>query len=169
MLTLTSLLARDEPAQATATLTLSYDQRRRARLRARLENGAEVGLILARGLALKDGDRLRSEDGATVVLVRAAVEQLSCASTDDQELVVRAAYHLGNRHVALQIDGKRLMYQHDHVLDGLMRELGLHVSALEAPFEPESGAYAHNHAAAGVDHPHSHEHGHPHEHGHHHR
>ena len=162
VLTLTSLLARDDPAPARASLTLSFDQRRRARLRARLNDGTEVGLVLPRGLALKDGDRLRSEDGATVVRVRAAVEQLSCARTADQHLLSRAAYHLGNRHVALQIDRDRLQYLHDHVLDALVRELGLAVTALEAPFEPEPGAYGHDGAAPRADHGHSHEHDHHH-------
>jgi urease accessory protein len=160
VLTLTSLLARDEPAETTASVTLSYDQRRRARLRACLDDGTEVGLVLPRGLLLKDGDRLRSEDGAKVVLVRAAVEELSCASTRDPHLLLRAAYHLGNRHVALQVEPGRLLYQHDHVLDGMVRELGLEVTALKAPFEPEPGAYGHDDSRA--DHRHDHQHGHHH-------
>jgi urease accessory protein len=162
MLTLTSVLARSESAEAVASVTLSCDQRRRARLRARLDDGTEVGLVLPRGLALKDGDRLRSEDGTIVVLVRAAVEELSCASTDDPHLLLRAAYHLGNRHVALQLDPRQLRYQHDHVLDALMRELGLTVTALKAQFEPEPGAYGHEEPAARAGHHHSHDHGHQH-------
>jgi urease accessory protein len=160
VLTLTSLLVPDELAETTASVTLSYDQRRRARLRARLDDGTEVGLVLPRGLLLKDGDRLRSENGAKVVLVRAAVEELSCASTPDPHLLLRAAYHLGNRHVALQVEPRRLLYQHDHVLDGMVRELGLEVTALKAPFEPEPGAYGHDHSRAG--HRHDHQHGHHH-------
>jgi urease accessory protein len=158
VLTLTSVLMRDEPAETAASVTLSYDQRRRARLRARLDDGTEVGLVLPRGLLLKDGDRLRSEDGANVVLVRAAVEELSCASTRDPHLLTRAAYHLGNRHVALQVEPRRLLYQHDHVLDSMVRELGLEVTALKAPFEPEPGAYGHEDSTARADHQHDHHH-----------
>jgi urease accessory protein len=162
MLTLTSVVARGEPAETTASVTLSYDQRRRARLRTRLDDGTDVGLVLPRGLLLKDGDRLRSEDGTKVVLVRAAVEELSCASTHDSHLLLRATYHLGNRHVALQLEPRRLLYQHDHVLDGLMRELGLDVTGLKAPFEPEPGAYGHEESVSRAGH-------HDHDHGHHHR
>jgi urease accessory protein len=160
VLTLTSVLMRDEPAETTASVTLSYDQRRRARLRAQLDDGTDVGLLLPRGLLLKDGDRLRSEDGTKTILVRAAVEELSCASTQDPHLLLRAAYHLGNRHVALQVEPRRLLYQHDHVLDGMVRELGLEVTALKAPFEPEAGAYGHDDSRAG--HRHDHQHGHHH-------
>lgn len=162
MLTFTSVVARSESAEALATLTLAYEQRRRARLRARLDDGTEVGLLLPRGLALKDGDRLRSEDGAVIVQIRAAVEELSSARTDDPHLLVRAAYHLGNRHVALQVEARRLLYQHDHVLDALMRELGLEVTALKAPFEPEPGAYGHEESGAHAGHHHAHDHGHHH-------
>jgi urease accessory protein len=144
-------------------LTLSYDQRRRARLRARLDDGTDVGLVLPRGLLLKDGDRLRSEDGTKVVLVRAAVEELSCASTPDSHLLLRAAYHLGNRHVALQVEPERLLYQHDHVLDAMVRELGLDLTALKAPFEPEPGAYGQEESASRAGHRHDHAHGHHHQ------
>lgn len=154
MLTLTALLGRGEPAASQATLTLPFDQRRRARLRARLDDGTEVALLLPRGLALKDGDRLRSDDGSTVVRIVAALEELSCVRAADPYLLLRAAYHLGNRHVALQVEPERLLYQHDHVLDGLARELGLEVTVLAAPFEPETGGYG----AKGHEHGHEHHH-----------
>jgi urease accessory protein len=156
MLTLTSVVARGERALETGTLTLPFDQRRRARLRARLDDGTEVALLLPRGLALRDGDRLRSEDGAAVVRIVAATEELSCVRAADPHLLLRAAYHLGNRHVALQVEPERLLYQHDHVLDGLARELGLEVSVLKAPFEPETGGYGRD------EHGHAHGHGHDH-------
>ena len=144
------------------SLTLAFELRRRARLRTRLDSGMEVGLVLERGLTLKQGDRLATRGGDLVVEVRARPELLSTVETHDRDLLTRAAYHLGNRHVPLQIEPGRLSYQHDHVLDGLMRELGLAVHVFERPFEPEPGGYAGGHR-----HGHGHEHGHGHdEHGH---
>ena len=90
-----------------------------------------------------------------VVVVRAAAEPVSEVCCGDPLLFARACYHLGNRHVPLQIDDGRLRYQHDHVLDDMLRGLGLQVGFAEAPFEPEPGAYggsAHGHAHAGHGH-----------------
>ena len=136
------VLERNDPRPATESLTLAFELRRRARLRARLDSGDEVGLLLERGLSLKHGDRLASQDGRLIVEIRARAEQLSTVETADKHLLARAAYHLGNRHVPLQIEPGRLSYQHDHVLDGLMHELGLEVLVVERPFEPEAGGYA---------------------------
>jgi urease accessory protein len=147
----------------TDSLTLVYELRRRARLRAHLDSGREVGLMLDRGLSLKHGDRLATRDGALVVEVRARPELLSSVETADRHLLARAAYHLGNRHVPLQIEPCRLAYQHDHVLDGLVHELGLHARVEERPFEPEPGGYSGGHR-----HGHDHDHDQNHDHGHHH-
>ena len=132
----------DLPAQAT--LTLPFEQRQKSRLRTRLDNGEEVGLFLPRGTVLRHGDRLRAANGR-VVEVRAAPETVSTARTDDPLRLARAAYHLGNRHVALQLGPGWLRYLHDHVLDGMVRELGLEVIYEQAPFEPEAGAYGGGH------------------------
>ena len=132
----------DLPAQAT--LTLPFEQRQKSRLRTRLDNGEEVGLFLPRGTVLRHGDRLRAANGR-VVEVRAAPETVSTARTDDPLRLARAAYHLGNRHVALQLGPGWLRYLHDHVLDGMVRELGLDVVCEQAPFEPEAGAYGGGH------------------------
>jgi urease accessory protein len=181
MLMLESVLSADDPRRPVDSLTLPFELRRRARLRTRLDSGHEVGLMLERGLSLKQGDRLATRDGELVVEIKARPETLSTVGSDDRLLLARAAYHLGNRHVPLQIEPGRLAYQHDHVLDGLMRELGLAVKVVEAPFEPEAGGYAggHRHGDGDVAHapaPHQHEHGghgaHQHDHGnpaHHHR
>jgi urease accessory protein len=151
----------------TETLTLVFELRRRARLRARLDSGAEVGLLLDRGLSLKHGQRLATRDGTLVIEVRARAERLSTVQTADPHLLARAAYHLGNRHVPLQIEPGRLSYQHDHVLDGLMHELGLHALVVELPFEPEAGGYSggHRHGHEAED---GHHHGDGHGHDHHH-
>ncbi len=112
-----------------------------------LDDGREAGIFLERGDALRDGDCLISDDGL-VVQVKAAAELVSTATCADPLLLARACYHLGNRHVALQIEPGRLRYLHDHVLDDLVRGLGLEVTVEDAPFEPEPGAYgghAHGH------------------------
>jgi len=160
------VLGAGDARPARESLTLVFELRRRARLRARLDSGVEVGLLLERGLSLKHGDRLATRDGVLIVEVRARPELLSTVETADRDLLTRAAYHLGNRHVPLQIEPGRLSYQHDHVLDGLMHELGLHARVLERPFEPEPGGYAggHRHAHEAE---HGHEHGHGHGHDHH--
>ncbi len=127
-----------------ATLTLPFEQRRKSRQRAVLDRGGEVFLDLPRGRTLQEGDRLRAEDGF-VILVRAAPERLSVATSDDTRTVARACYHLGNRHVAVQIEPHAVAYPEDHVLDAMVRQLGLEVTSRVAPFQPEGGAYGHHH------------------------
>jgi urease accessory protein len=178
MLRLNEVLASPPTEKPTGVLTLTFDQRRKSRLRAALDDGREAALMLLRGTILRDGDHLRGE-GGMIVLVRAAAESLSIASTGDAHLLTRAAYHLGNRHVPLQIGADYVAYAHDHVLDDMVRGLGLTVTSRQAPFEPEAGAFAHDHDGGhehehvndhGTDHSHEHarghEHGHEHEHGH---
>lgn len=153
------------PAAPRTTLTLPYELRIRSRLRVTLDDGTEAGLFLERGTTLRDGDHLGSEDGVSVQ-VRAADETVSSVYCDDNLLLARACYHLGNRHVPLQIGAGLLRYQHDHVLDDMLRGLGLAVTVEQAPFEPEPGAYggqAHGHGDA-QDPAHSHHHGHGHAH-----
>ena len=136
-----------ESLPAQATLTLSFELRRKSRLRTRLDSGADVGIFLPHGTVLHEGDRLRTTDGL-VVEVRAALETVSTARADDALTLARAAYHLGNRHIPLQLGSGWLRYPHDHVLDGMVRDLGLEVISEEVPFEPEAGAYSggHHHA-----------------------
>ncbi|HEY9199191.1 MAG TPA: urease accessory protein UreE [Gammaproteobacteria bacterium] len=138
MLEITEIL--DQPQAAVAVLTLPFGDRQRSRLRTRLDSGEEVGLMLPRGRVLRGGDCLRANDGR-IVEVRAAPETVSTARSDDAQLLARAAYHLGNRHMPLQVGAGWLRYRHDHVLDDMVRGLGLDVTQEQAPFEPESGAY----------------------------
>jgi urease accessory protein len=138
MLRVSERLQGAPPAQAT--LTLSFELRQKSRLLTRLDSGEEVGLFLPRGQVLRDGDRLRAEDGR-VIAVRAARETVSTVSGGTLLDRLRAAYHLGNRHVPLQVAEDWLRYLHDHVLDDLVRRMGLQVAIEEAPFEPEAGAY----------------------------
>ena len=145
----------DADLSADGSLTLTLDQRVKSRLRVELDDGTEAGLFLERGLILRDGDLIASDDG-TVIVVKAAPETVSTVKCDNTLLMLRACYHLGNRHVPLQIAPDFIRYQHDHVLDAMVRGLGLQVVCEEAPFEPEAGAYSgHTHAQA---HPHDHAH-----------
>ena len=130
--------------EPTRSLTLTYQSRSKSRLLAKLDNGEEVGLFLPRGRVLRGGDVLTGPGGAAVLVV-AAAEAVSLAATDDALLLARAAYHLGNRHVALQIAAGELRYLADPVLDDMARGLGLAVAHASAPFEPEAGAYSHGH------------------------
>lgn len=123
-----------------ATLTLPLASRVKSRLRAVLDDGRDVGLYLERGQVLQDGDLLASENGIIVKII-AADETVSTVRCDDAWLLARACYHLGNRHVALQINPGRIQYLHDHVLDDMLKGFGLTVNVEQAPFEPETGAY----------------------------
>ena len=144
----------DHPRKAERRLRLPFGERSKSRLRAVLDNGEEAGLFLERGSILRNGDLLLADDGR-VVEVEADCESVSTVHTDDPLLLARACYHLGNRHVALQIGTGWLRYQHDHVLDDMLRGFGLAVRVELAPFEPEGGAYvSHAHAAS-----HTHSHG----------
>ena len=122
------------------SLTLPFDKRQKSRLRVTLDNGNEAALILSRGVTLRHGDLLRSACGK-VIEVRASLESVSVVNESNSHLLSRACYHLGNRHVPLQIKDSSLYYLHDHVLDDMVRSLGLVVEHQEAPFEPEPGAY----------------------------
>jgi urease accessory protein len=137
---------------ATAWLALPFESRCKSRLLAKLESGEEVGLFLPRGTVLRGGDRLLANDGRIVEIVSAA-EKLLEARSDDPLLLARAAYHLGNRHVAVELRKGRLRLGADHVLAEMVRGLGLPVAEIVAPFEPESGAYgshgSHSHAPQG--------------------
>lgn len=143
---------------ATTTLTLRLEQRIKCRLKVTLDDGRDAGVFLERGETLKDGEQLKADTGEIIQVV-AANESVSTVRCDDPLLLARACYHLGNRHVPLQITKDFVRYQHDHVLDDMIRGLGLEVDAEQAPFEPEPGAYGGS-AAQG-----SHSHG---GHGHHH-
>lgn len=138
-------------ADATEQLVLTFDQRCKSRLRTKLKTGEDVGLFLERGTLLRGGDKLLGGDGRVVEVI-AAPEQLMEARSDDPLLVTRAAYHLGNRHLALDIRSGVLRFAADHVIGEMVSGLGLTVETVSAAFEPESGAYG-NHGS----HTHAHE------------
>jgi urease accessory protein len=143
-----------EADQVSATVTLTLDTRIKSRVRVTLDDGREAGLMLERGQLLRGGQLLSDEQGIEAIRVVAAAEQVSTVRCADPLLLARASYHLGNRHVPLQIDGGLLRYQHDHVLDEMVRGLGLQVTLEQAPFEPEAGAYqSAPHSHSHNDHP----------------
>jgi urease accessory protein len=127
------------------TVHLTFEARSKSRLLLTLDGGERAALVLERGRVLKGGDVVRTQDGRDVEII-AAQEALLEAVSEDALLITRAAYHLGNRHVAVQVMPGRLRFLNDHVLGEMVRKLGLDVQPVQAAFEPEGGAYGHHHA-----------------------
>lgn len=126
-------------------LLLTHEQRSRGRLRLPQPDGVEVRLFLQRGEALQLGEYLRGSKGE-LLRVAGAVEQVATAVCEDWPTFSKACYHLGNRHVKLQIGERWLRIVRDHVLEAMLQGLGLAVQHELAVFDPEGGAYAHGHA-----------------------
>ncbi|CAM3094235.1 urease accessory protein UreE [Cupriavidus taiwanensis] len=162
-------------------LVLPFADRSKSRLRAVLDNGADAALFLPRGTVLRGGDLLVAEDGSFVE-VRAAAESVLEVRAQDPHALMRAAYHLGNRHTPVEIGRDYLRLEYDAVLADMLRRLGVLAERAELPFEPEAGAYGgghkHGHDATFAEdyaaaqavfhehHGHSHSHSHSHSHGH---
>ncbi|MGE0799869.1 MAG: urease accessory protein UreE [Lautropia sp.] len=125
-------------------LELAFDQRERSRLRATLLSGEEVGIDLPVGTLLADGARLQLEDGR-IVAVEAAEEALLAITADAAPTLLRIAYHIGNRHVPIEIAADALYILPDHVLRALAERLGGRIAEVARRFQPESGAYGHGH------------------------
>jgi urease accessory protein len=142
-------------------LLLDWDQRQKSRFHATVDSGREVGVFLPRGTVLRGGDVLLTADGQFLRVQAAPQPVLRITPCDTHGTpfdLVRAAYHLGNRHVPIELRPDHLQIEPDHVLADMLRQMHLVVTATCEPFEPEAGAYG--------DHPHGHDHGHVH--GHHH-
>jgi len=158
-----------------ATLELDWDTRQKSRFDAVDSQGRRIGVFLPRGGAVRGGDVLVAEDGS-LIAIKAKAEPLLAVTVGAHGApldLLRAAYHLGNRHVPLEVTPTRLQLEPDHVLAEMLQRMGLVVETVEAPFEPESGAYgtpvaaAHGHAQGhGHEHDHKHDHGHAHAHDH---
>jgi urease accessory protein len=163
-----------------ATVELDWDTRQKSRFDTVDSAGRHVGVFLARGSIVRGGDVLVVEDGS-LLAVMARPQPVLVVSADGSPLaLLRAAYHLGNRHVPLEVRAGHLQLEPDHVLAEMLRRMGLRVDETEAPFEPEAGAYdassmgqglnhghAHDHSSAPAgdhDHDHVHDHGHSHSH-----
>lgn len=134
-------------APATERLELDFGYRTKSRLRARLSSGEEVGLFLPRGTVLRGGQKLAARDGRIIEVVAAPESLVEVRCSNPFELA-RAAYHLGNRHVAVELGDGFLRIRADHVLEGMLIGLGASVLPVRAPFEPEAGAYAPGHQHA---------------------
>ncbi|ALM54604.1 urease accessory protein UreE [Halomonas huangheensis] len=172
MLNLTERLGPIAAEAAEDTLTLSYDDRIKGRLRVQLDSGRAAGLFLDRGPVLRDGDGLQGE--GVRVRVTAAPEPVVTARVEPGLPLARLCYHLGNRHVTLGIgedeQGAWVRFSPDHVLEDLAVRLGAELTHHQAPFDPEPGAYSmagHSHGHAnGHHHEYSHDDGHEHHHAH---
>ena len=139
MLTLHTKL--EHAAVIDDTLVLDYDRREKCRLRVRLASGQEAALFMVRGTVLRDGDLLTGPD-QKVVRVVAALEPTYAIRCQDALTLVRCAYHLGNRHTMIAIGVDLLRIRVDKVLREMVEGLGARVTAEDAPFEPEPGAYS---------------------------
>ena len=125
-------------------LILPFDLRQKSRLRVTLKSGVEAALMLDRGTILRGGDLLKAEDGKVVQIV-AAEQPVTDVKAETQQALMCAAYHLGNRHVPLQVGDGWLRLEQDHVLKEMLIGLGMTTIDQLAPFEPEAGAYGGGH------------------------
>jgi urease accessory protein len=144
-------------AEASGGVTLDFDARHRRRVRLDLDEGGEILLDLERAVAMAGGDGLELEAGGWIE-VRAASEPLMEIRADDPLLFARLAWHLGNRHIPTEIGAGLIHIRPDHVLEALLIKLGATVRHVNAPFQPEGGAYE--------DHGHHHDHAEDHDHHH---
>jgi urease accessory protein len=153
-----------------ATVELDWDVRQKSRFDATDSQGRTLGVFLPRGSVVRGGDVLVAEDGSLICVLAAPQPVLRitpCAEHGTPVDLPRAAYHLGNRHVALEVKAEFLQIEPDTVLADMLRAMHLTVREVQAPFEPEGGAYAATeHAHHGHDHGHEHHHDHGHDHGH---
>ena len=145
-----------------AAIELGWDVRQKSRFDAIDSQGRELGVFLPRGSVARGGDVLVAEDGSLIRVMAAAQPVLvvrHCTEHGASFDLLRAAYHLGNRHVQLELTPDHLKLEPDHVLADMLRQMHLIVSEEQLPFEPETGAYG---SSSGHGHDHAHDHGHHH-------
>ncbi|BEP50462.1 MULTISPECIES: urease accessory protein UreE [Variovorax] len=170
-----------------ATIELDWDVRQKSRFDATDSQGRQIGVFLPRGTAVRGGDVLVAEDGSLVRVIAAPQPVLRithCTAHGTPFDLTRAAYHLGNRHVPIELKPDHLKIEPDHVLADMLRSMHLIVVAVEEAFEPEGGAYGSHEHSHGAGHDHAHgsskgpkplvlapelldDHDHSHDHGHH--
>ena len=158
--------------QRASTITLDWDTRQKSRFDATDSAGRQLGIFLPRGTVARGGDMLVAEDGSLVPVVAAPQDVLritACTEHGSTFDLTRAAYHLGNRHVPIELQPDHLKIEPDHVLADMLRAMHMTVVAVSEPFEPESGAYGdhgghahggHSNGGHGHDHDHAHSHDH---------
>jgi urease accessory protein len=129
-------------ASAVDSIALDAHERHRRRITLTADCGTQFLLDLPQAAALRDGDGLLLDDGGIVRVASRpeALLEIRAASADE---LARLAWHIGNRHVEVQVTGNGLRIRRDHVIETMLRGLGAHVTPIEAPFAPEAGAYAH--------------------------
>jgi urease accessory protein len=165
MIRATNVLGQHRWTQSAAdTVVLDFDDRHRRRMAMTGTRGLEFLLDLEHAVALRGGDALVLEDGRLIEVVAAAEPLIEIRGADPLHLV-RIAWHLGNRHLPTQIMPKGLRIRRDHVIEAMVKGLGARIIEIEAPFDPEGGAYA----QAAHDPTHHHGHDHHHHHGDHHQ
>jgi urease accessory protein len=133
-----------QDAAAREQLRLPFERRQKSRQRATLASGEEIAIDLPRGQVLRGGDLLVASDRRVIEVVAEAERIVQVEAADAHDLA-RAAYHLGNRHVPVQVGSGWLRIAADPVIERMLLGLGMRLSSLEAAFEPESGAYAPHH------------------------
>ena len=131
-------------AAASEQLRLPFDLRQKSRLRTKLVSGEDAWLLLPRGEILRGGDLLLGTDGRLVSVIAEPEDVLNIECADTNALT-KAAYHLGNRHVPVEVGDGFLRIATDHVLAQMLEGLGAKLTPLQAPFEPEAGAYGGGH------------------------
>jgi urease accessory protein len=147
-----------DPAQAIDRVLIDYDRRFRRRIVLTTTSGAEILIDLPQAVRLKDGDGLQTASG--IIRVCAQPESLMEIHAHDDADLIRIAWHLGNRHLPVQLLGDRIRIRTDHVIGEMVEGLGGHVETIHAPFDPEAGAYSggghhhHHHGNDDDEHPH---------------
>lgn len=154
MLLFEQRLPPDTPAKLE--MAFIFEERERSQLRFTLPDGREAAFRIERGAPLSEGDRLGTAEGL-VLAVRAKPEPLMEVRTRDPHTLARAAYHLGNRHVRLEVGEYWLRLPPDYVLRDMLARLGVEVLDVTVPYQPEAGAYGggHHHSHHGEDEFHS--------------
>ncbi|MBO3459611.1 urease accessory protein UreE [Aetokthonos hydrillicola Thurmond2011] len=146
MLTFTQIKPRNPDIVVNLTLALTAEERTRSRHRFETETGQAVFLRLPRGTVLRDGDILEDETNSSLIRITAKPEPVLTVTAQTTLDLLRAAYHLGNRHVPVEITLTYLRIATDSVLRTMLEQLGLEVKEEILPFQPETGAYGHSHA-----------------------
>ena len=135
---------KDCPRDPGDSIDLDFDQRHRRRITMHSNGGREFLLDLPKAVAIADGDRLELEDGS-LIAVNARPETVAEVTASDVQHLTKIAWHLGNRHLPTEIMDGCLRIRDDHVIVDMLRKLGANVEIVEAPFQPEGGAYGHEH------------------------
>ncbi len=143
------------PEAATDEVLIDFDRRHRRRIVLKTEAGQSLLLDLPQAARLRDGDGLQLDTGPTI-RVRARPEPLAEIHAHSDAELIRIAWHLGNRHLPVQLLRDKIRIRRDHVIEAMVEQLGGHVDIIEAPFDPEAGAYAGGHSHSHDDDHHHH-------------